>query len=77
MFISQYEGGQLIKSNYKPEYPVGEGGGNSFMVSVTSVCNILYGHALTSKNVKLIEVVNGVKCQINYLFYQYAGQMSI
>lgn len=26
---------------------------------------------------KLIEVVNGVKCQMNYLFFQYAGQMSI
>lgn len=50
MFIWQCEGGQLIKSNYKPEYPVGGGGVNSYMVSVTPVGIIFYGHALSSKN---------------------------
>lgn len=51
MFNWQCEGGQLIKSNYKPEYPVGGGGGgNSYMVSVTPVGIIFYGHALSSKN---------------------------
>lgn len=28
----------------------GGGGGNSYMVSVTPVCIIFYGHALSSKN---------------------------
>lgn len=76
MFIWQYEGGQLIKSNYKPEYPVG-GGGVIVLWSVWPLFALYFMVMHSQVKMKLTEVVNGVKCQINYLFYQYAGQMSI
>lgn len=50
MFISQREGGQLITSQTLNLCPgIGEGV-NCYMVSVTPVCAIFYGHTLSIKD---------------------------